>query len=256
MGEGASFPVTVIHTENGGKHRAVNRAVKEARGEYFTCLDSDDYLTPQAVEHYHAWIQAIKKEPDYRYFAGLSGLKVHEDGRSFGGTGTGAEYVDASSFEQRKYNLGGEKNLVYKTRVLRAFPFAEFEGEKFLTEYVHSMIALAGYKIRWYPVPTMVCEYLPDGLSNQGDTKHINSFDGYTFSSRFFLLLSYNRLRSRIYHTGSYGLTAEKKGLSSSEAAKRLGVSSRFMKFSKIVFRIYFYSIRVYIIRIKNWFSR
>ena len=50
---GAEFSVTVIHTENGGKHRAINRAVREAHGEYFTCLDSDDYLIPQAVEHYY-----------------------------------------------------------------------------------------------------------------------------------------------------------------------------------------------------------
>ena len=182
-------------------------------------------------------------------------MKIHEDGRPFGGTGTGAEYVDASLFERRKYNLGGEKDLICKTRVLRAFPFAEFEGEKFLTEYANSMIALAGYKIRWYPVPTMVCEYLPDGLTHQGGAIYINSFDGYTFSSRLGLLLSYNRLRSRIYHTGSYGLIAKEKGLSTSEAAKRLGVSTCFMKFSKIVFRTYFYLRRISLTRIKKLFS-
>jgi glycosyltransferase involved in cell wall biosynthesis len=38
---------------NGGKHRAINFGVREARGELFFIVDSDDQVTPDAVE----WIE-------------------------------------------------------------------------------------------------------------------------------------------------------------------------------------------------------
>ena len=36
--------------ENGGKHRAINRGAAMAQGDYFLIVDSDDYLTSDAVE--------------------------------------------------------------------------------------------------------------------------------------------------------------------------------------------------------------
>ena len=44
-----TFPITYLKTENGGKHRAHNTAVKMAQGELCVCLDSDDAFTPDAV---------------------------------------------------------------------------------------------------------------------------------------------------------------------------------------------------------------
>ena len=45
-----SFPVRYIKQQNGGKHRAINRGVKEANGELFFIVDCDDYLREDAVE--------------------------------------------------------------------------------------------------------------------------------------------------------------------------------------------------------------
>ena len=38
-----SFPISYIKQPNGGKHRAINRGVKEAKGEFFYIVDSDDF---------------------------------------------------------------------------------------------------------------------------------------------------------------------------------------------------------------------
>ena len=45
-----SFDLSYIKKENGGKHTSYNIGIKQAKGEWFLCVDSDDYLTPDAVE--------------------------------------------------------------------------------------------------------------------------------------------------------------------------------------------------------------
>jgi glycosyltransferase involved in cell wall biosynthesis len=53
------FEVRYVWQENGGKHRAWNRGISEARGELFACLDSDDECTPTALERIvAAWTDA------------------------------------------------------------------------------------------------------------------------------------------------------------------------------------------------------
>lgn len=42
--------VRYIKQTNGGKHRAVNRGVREAKGNLFFIVDSDDYLCKDAIE--------------------------------------------------------------------------------------------------------------------------------------------------------------------------------------------------------------
>lgn len=40
----ADFPVTLFRQENGGKHRAYNKAIKECRTELLCCVDADFIL--------------------------------------------------------------------------------------------------------------------------------------------------------------------------------------------------------------------
>ena len=41
--------INYLKQENGGKHRAINKGVKEAKGEYFFIADSDDRLPKEAL---------------------------------------------------------------------------------------------------------------------------------------------------------------------------------------------------------------
>ncbi|MEG2118970.1 MAG: glycosyltransferase family A protein, partial [Pseudoflavonifractor sp.] len=152
------FPIRYFRQENGGKHRAVNRGVALAQGEYFFIVDSDDSLTDDAVERVTAWTADIAGLDG---FAGVSGLRASPEGASSGGTpklGAGG-FVDATNLERGQYRLGGEKAEVYKTRLLREYPFPEFEGETFITEaVVWDEIAAAGYKLRWFGQPLIIWE--------------------------------------------------------------------------------------------------
>ena len=44
------FSIDYVSKPNGGKHTALNASHPHIRGEYVTVLDSDDTLTPDAVE--------------------------------------------------------------------------------------------------------------------------------------------------------------------------------------------------------------
>ena len=44
------FPIRYVKQENGGKCRAINQGLKLADGELFFTVDSDDYLTDDALE--------------------------------------------------------------------------------------------------------------------------------------------------------------------------------------------------------------
>jgi glycosyltransferase involved in cell wall biosynthesis len=57
-----NIPVMYIKKENGGVHTARNAGVKEARGLYYIELDSDDELTPNALQYFVDTWNSIPKE--------------------------------------------------------------------------------------------------------------------------------------------------------------------------------------------------
>lgn len=160
------FPIQYIQQKNGGKHRAINRGVQEAKGDAFFIVDSDDYLIDNAIQLIEDWWKNIASDSS---LAGVSGLKANKDMSVVGDAVVFDGYVDATNLERPRYGLNGDKAEVYKTAILRKYPFPEFEGEKFLTEaVVWDKIAYDGYKIRWYNQIIYICEYREDGLTHQG----------------------------------------------------------------------------------------
>ena len=71
-----------IKQTNGGKHRAVNRGVREAQGSLFFIVDSDDYLCKDAIEVITNEYKEIEHDKDY---CGVCGLRVDNKGEKVGG---------------------------------------------------------------------------------------------------------------------------------------------------------------------------
>jgi glycosyltransferase involved in cell wall biosynthesis len=159
----AIISIRYIYKTNGGKHTAINLGVKEAKGELFFILDSDDYLTNDAVE----WIATAYKKIRYdRNSVGLSGIRIRPDGIRISSSFHKAQY-DCTALEIRnKYHVIGDLAEIYKTDVLKEFPFPEFSDERFSPEaLVWNRIARAGYKLHYVNKAIYICEYLDDGLS-------------------------------------------------------------------------------------------
>lgn len=147
---------------NGGKHRAINKGVREARGDYFLIVDSDDYLSDNAIESVIQLCEQIKGKPS---FAGVAGIKMLFSGKRVGSE-LGFTTLDCSPFELTfKYHVKGDLAEVFRTNVLKEFPFPEFDGENFCAESIVWNRISQKYILRYTDMPFYFCEYREDGLS-------------------------------------------------------------------------------------------
>ena len=68
--ENLPFDIVYYKKDNGGKCRAINLGLQYARGELFLVVDSDDYLSEDAIEKITAWSNTIKEKEQFCGFAG------------------------------------------------------------------------------------------------------------------------------------------------------------------------------------------
>lgn len=124
----ADFPIRYVHQPNGGKHKAANRGAREARGELFLPLDSDDECRPEALERFAAHWHGI---PDDQR-PGFSAVTALCDDQHGGIVGSRFPYdpTDSDALEIRyRYHVTGEKWGFQTTAVRREFPFPEVDGQ-------------------------------------------------------------------------------------------------------------------------------
>lgn len=158
------FPVRYFYQENGGKHRAINHGVMEAKGELFLILDSDDALPPVALETVNSYYEQIK---DNKSFAGVSGMMAHENGGVIG-NGFNFDALDTNAIDLRyKYNVSGDMAEVFRTEVLREIPFPEIKGEKFSPEALTWNRIAQKYKLRYFNKVIYIRDYLDGGLTDK-----------------------------------------------------------------------------------------
>lgn len=166
--------IRYVYKENGGKHRAINKGIDLAAGEYFFIVDSDDFLPIDSLKIYNKYLFKVK---DSKY-AGLAGLKAYNSNEIIGNTFNGNE-IDIYNYERKKYGITGDKAEFYKTKILKKFKFPEFDNEKFLNEsIVWNEIALNGYKLKFFNEITYYCEYLDSGLTSNINEHLKNSPEG------------------------------------------------------------------------------
>lgn len=228
------FSIRYFKQKNGGKHRAINFGVKEAEGEIFFIVDSDDRLSADAIEKINLWVSGLD---DSRKFAGVAGSRGYNNGNAIGGAGTGG-YADAKNTERKRLNLLGDKAEAYFTAVLKKYPFPEFENENFLTEeVVWNRIAADGYYIRWYSEIIYYTEYLEDGLTRT-ENRYAKNPQGTLFWAKQQLEIFKKDKRTCLAAIKRYYFAVKEKK-SVNEIAKDLGISkgkvylTRFLAFLK-----------------------
>lgn len=164
QGEENLFPIRYVYQENGGKCRAINRGLKEANGRLFFTVDSDDYLTDDAIEKVIRWDGELPKDGHFCGYVGNRGITpTQTPNRLFPGG-----YLDGTALD-RYDQVDGERAFVFYTEVHRKYLYPEFPGEKFLTEAVTwDLMAHDGYKMRFYNDIIWIWEYKDDGLTRAG----------------------------------------------------------------------------------------
>lgn len=164
--ENAEFPIRYIKKSNGGKHTAINRGVREASGELILILDSDDTLPADSLATIAQYYEQCK---GYKDCAGVCGLMAHHDGQLIG-SGFPKEPMYESALQFRyaeKGNVTGDLLEVYKTSVMREFPFPEIENEKFCPESLVWNRIANKYKLFCFNKVIYYRDYLEGGLTSK-----------------------------------------------------------------------------------------
>lgn len=157
---------------NGGKHRAINRGLQEARGELFFIVDSDDSLPHDSLEKILSFWAQVKGD---RSFGGVCGYMANHDGTIIF-EGYKQEILDCTSLELRyKYHIKGDMAEVFRTDVLKEIPFPEIDEERFCPEALVWNRIAQKYKLRVFNSVIYYRDYLPGGLTDKIVAIRMNS---------------------------------------------------------------------------------
>ena len=182
------FSILYYKKENGGKHTAVNTGVQKAHGDLFFIVDSDDILPPNAFQT----VAGVWEQTKYdNSIGGICGFDGDINDGSLIGTGFPKEvhllnielsnhinigYIDATTRDVRfKLKVDGDMKEVFRTSVLREFPFPEIKGERFCPEVLVWNRIASKYKLRHINKIIYLVEYQQDGITSAITRSRMNS---------------------------------------------------------------------------------
>lgn len=179
----ALFEIIYIYKANGGKHTALNLGVEKITSELTLILDSDDYLTPIAVQTiYDEWGKSNSTT-----LCGMSFLKGYSENETIGDTFPQDYMIDNHINLRVNKGIDGDKAEVWRTSILKQNPWPEFDNEKFMAMgYVWNTIAKE-YNTLYINKIIYIAEYLEGGLTKSGKKLRINSpIGGMKYSTVYF----------------------------------------------------------------------
>jgi glycosyltransferase involved in cell wall biosynthesis len=213
-----SFEIIYIKQKNGGKQRAHNKAVEMCDTELFFCVDSDDHLVETAVEKIkERWIM-IKKDKSIAGIVALRGI----DSKTPIGTKMPSNISYTTLYDlYNKYKFKGDTALIYRTDILKKYPFYVYEDEKFIGEaYVYYQID-QNYKLNIFNKVLYLCKYLDDGYTKNIKKIIVNNPKGYSLLNKMKVKYANNmkeKLISNIKYLIGYFISKEKGCFRNSES--------------------------------------
>lgn len=181
----ASFAIDYIYKKNGGKHTAINFSHQYIKGEWTCIVDSDDYLSEDAVQTIIEYIKKYESDNNIMCFTFLrgndKGIPLNSD---FPETPVISNIIQFRYNEKRK----GDCCEVLNTSVLKSITFPEHTNEKFLGEgYLWCRVGF-NYDTVFINKVIYICSYLEGGLTKSGRKMRMrNPLGGMDNCNSFFL---------------------------------------------------------------------
>ena len=175
--EDCGFEIKYIYKENGGMHTAHNAAYAIIDTELNVCIDSDDALAENAVQKIKEKWEAVSQKE----YAGIIGLDA-----DFNNNVIGNKFPDEvqETTVSGYYAAGGtgDKKLVYRTEVIRAYPpYPVFKGEKYVALAYKYRLIDQDYKMAVLNEVLCNVEYQADGSSNTMWRQYLMNPRGFAF---------------------------------------------------------------------------
>ena len=181
----ATFSLKYYKKKNGGKHTALNYAYKYITTPLTFIVDSDDWLTCNAISVIEKIYEEFKSEDD---LCGFSFLRGKLDGGYLSSSGVPFDGLKENFVECRiNREIGGDMAEVWYTHCLKEYPFPEFEDEKFLGEDMVWIQMAKKYKLRFFNKVIYISDYRDDGLTYNRRKHNIASAKGCVARAEVFL---------------------------------------------------------------------
>lgn len=190
--------ITYIYKENGGMHTGHNTAYENIKTPLNVCIDSDDYMTDNAVALILTKWHSIEQDVESKKIAGIVGLDVFKTGKI-----VGTKFPEELAFSTltdiyEKHQVKGDKKLVLRTEVVQNYPkYPTFEGEKFVPLGILYLQIDQDYVLSCLNEPLCVVEYMEDGSSMNIFKQYKRHPQGFRYS-RYIELNCYKKLKTKI----------------------------------------------------------
>ena len=152
--------IQYIYQENQGMHGAHNTAYANIDTELNVCIDSDDFMTDNAVE---LILDKWKTIEDKSNIAGIIGLDINKKGNVIGKIPDNIKYstlYDINTIHKSR----GDKKLVFRTDIVKKYPkYPLFENERFVPLGTLYLMIDQDYKLACLHEALCVVEYMADG---------------------------------------------------------------------------------------------
>lgn len=120
------FDIIYHYKENGGLHTAFNMAVELADTELFTCFESDDLFTPEAMLIIERNWDSIRNSNCVGFITLCKDMNGNLIGRRY------PENMKTVLYRDHRKAAPGDKQYVFRTEILKqVFPMPVFKGEKY-----------------------------------------------------------------------------------------------------------------------------
>ena len=176
--------------KNGGKQRAFNTGVNLCNTELFFCVDSDDELLENTIHDVLClWETYSEAKQNITGIVSLRGKdEITPMTNCFPNNIKKSRLIDL----YQKLNFSGDTALIYKTNLLRKYPFIVYDDEKFMGEnYVYNKIDQEGELLLLNQV-IYISKYLEDGYTNNVKKLIKNNPKGYMLLNKENALYSVN----------------------------------------------------------------
>lgn len=158
------FPIRYVYKENGGLYTGYNTAIELSQTELTVCVDSDDYLTDDAVEKVLAFWQLHRDEG----YAGVVGLDCLPSGETLGDPLPNQKAINLIDLAIGKYAIDNrDRKIFVRTELYKAVaPMEVFPGEKDFNPHLLHLQISQTHDFLVLNENLCVVEYQPDGMTN------------------------------------------------------------------------------------------
>lgn len=179
------FKIRYIYKENGGLHTAYNVAICNMDTELCVCVDSDDFMSDNAIE----LILKLWREKGNCEYAGIIGLDYYTNGQIIGDKLPEENSVNLNDMLIKKIGCG-DKKLVIRTELYKEVaPMKSFSNEKnFNPNYLNTLIS-EKYDLLVLNQNLCFVEYQPNGMSSNIYKQYLNSPNSFAEMRRLYMSL-------------------------------------------------------------------